>query len=164
MGEDKKKKERQDEKEREVKLAAGATSFSYLLTFVPSKVNYSRLPIGILPFAGLLITWRGGGMEGVEAGECVDASFWNLWNFAFNGSRGKNRRRRRRRKGGTTSRSSLLFYWTKEKETKEEREFLGRKEGKEGGDGGGKKRRAREDCRISRYPRGGRCAKDKKPS
>lgn len=75
MGEDKKKKERQDEKEREVKLAAGATSFSYLLTFVPSKVNYSRLPIGILPFAGLLITWRGGGMEGVEAGECVDASF-----------------------------------------------------------------------------------------
>lgn len=42
-----KKKEKQDG--REVKLAAGATSFSYLLTFVPSKVNYSRLPIGILP-------------------------------------------------------------------------------------------------------------------
>lgn len=40
---------------RAAKLAAGLAttrlaSFSYLLTFVPSKVNYSRLPIGITVF------------------------------------------------------------------------------------------------------------------
>lgn len=42
-------KKRKARRERGETSRGGTTSFSYLLTFVPSKVNYSRLPIGILP-------------------------------------------------------------------------------------------------------------------